>query len=105
MYLSIQDLAAILGPIGVVIGFMWHHFNKRFENMETKIDSVDKRLGEKIDLVEKHLDKKMDSVDKRLGEKIDLVRDRVSRIEGQLTPAKVVPFYETPKSRKKIKGE
>jgi len=105
MHLNIQDLMAILGPIGVIFGFMWYHFNRRFEKIEDKIDNVDKHLGEKIDAVEKRLDKKIDSVDKRLGEKIDAVRDRVSRIEGQLTPAKVVSFHEDSKSKKKAKGE
>jgi hypothetical protein len=81
MNLSIQDLLAIWGPIGALMGFMWHHSNTRFEKLDEKIDGVEKRLDEKIS-----------SIEKRLGEKIDAVRDRVSRIEGQLAPASIVAF-------------
>ena len=121
MHISLQDIlaiaAAILGPIVTLIGFMWHHFNKKFEvadhkfeqmdgkidnlkieinsvekRLEEKINSVEKRLEEKINSVEKRLEEKLNSVEKRLGEKIDAVRDRVSRIEGQLAPASIVSF-------------
>jgi hypothetical protein len=69
MNLSIQDLLAIWGPIGALMGFMWHHSNARFEKIEEKISGVEKRLDEKLE---------------KLDEKLDAVRDRVSRIEGQL---------------------
>jgi predicted nuclease with TOPRIM domain len=87
MNLSIQDLLAIWGPIGALMGFMWHHSNTRFEKLDEKIEnlrgevnSVEKRLDEKISGVEKRLDEKLEKLD----EKLDAVRDRVSRIEGQL---------------------
>ncbi len=68
MHLGIQDFITILGPILTLMGFMWHHFNKG--------------IGElKVDI-------------KRVEEKLDAVRDRVSRIEGQLVPAKVISFEE-----------
>ena len=106
MSINLQDLLAILGPILTLMGFMWHHSNSRFEKIDEKIDSlkveinsVEKRLEEKIIGVEKRLSEDISSVEQRLnerlGEKIDAVRDRVSRIEGQLTPAKVISFEET----------
>jgi hypothetical protein len=72
MNLTLQDLLAILGPMGTLVGFMWYHFNNSFEKIERRIDSVEQKLGEKI----------------------DAVRDRVSRIEGQLVPAKIISFEE-----------
>jgi hypothetical protein len=103
MSLSLQDLLIILGPIGTLLGFMWHHSNTRFEKLDEKIDQKFEKLDKKIDnlrvelkgdinSVEKRLDEKIDNVEKRLGEKIDAVRDRVSRIEGQLAPASIVAY-------------
>ena len=77
MHLNIQDLLAILGPIGTLIGFMWYHFNNKFEKTDEKIENLRAELN---------------NVEKKLGEKIDAVRDRVSRIEGQLTTASIVSF-------------
>jgi hypothetical protein len=138
MNLSLQDMlvmwASILGPIGTLIGFMWHHFNnlgndlrrelnslrgelngveKRLDEkidkkidilrgelngvekrLDEKISSVEKKLDEKISSVEKKLDEKISSVERGLGEKIDAARDRISRIEGQLVPTKIVAFEE-----------
>jgi hypothetical protein len=73
MHLNLQDILAILGPILTLMGFMWHHFNKRIDDLKVDVKHVEEKLGEKI----------------------DAVRDRVSRIEGQLVPAKVVSFEET----------
>ena len=113
MTLSIQDISVILGPMITLMGFMWHHSNTKFEKIDEKFEKMDERFektDEKIDNlraevinVEKRLDGKIDSLkselkgdinntEKRLGEKIDAVRDRVSRIEGQLTPTSIVSF-------------
>jgi hypothetical protein len=77
MNLNLQDVLAILGPIGTLIGVMWYHFNDSFEKIEHRMDKTDNKI---------------DSVEQKLGEKIDAVRDRVSRLEGQLASAKVVSF-------------
>jgi hypothetical protein len=64
------------------------------KRLDEKISGVEKRLDEKISSVEKKLDEKLSSVEKGLGEKIDAACDRISRIEGQLVPAKVIAFEE-----------
>ncbi len=88
MHISLQDMlaivAAILGPIVTLVGFMWHHFNSKFEKLDGKIDN----LKAEINSLEKRLTE-------NLGEKIDAVRDRVSRIEGQLAPASIVSLNPT----------
>jgi hypothetical protein len=85
MNISIQDILAIVTPIlgfiGTLMGFMWHHSNTKFEKIDEKIENL--RVELKGDI---------NGVEKRLGEKIDAVRDRVSRIEGQLAPASIVTF-------------
>ncbi len=98
MHISLQDIlaivAAILGPIVTIIGFMWHHFNKKFEVIDHKFEQMDKKIDNlkvEINSAEKRLSEK-------LGEKIDAVRDRVSRIEGQLAPASIVSFNQ-PKNK------
>jgi len=69
----------ILVPIGGLLLVMWNDFKHRFDKVDEKFE--------------------------RLGEKIDALRDRVSRIEGQLIPTKVVPFTETkPKEKLKVQG-
>ena len=81
----------ILVPIGGLLLVIWNYINHRFEKMDEKIDKLHESLSEKIK-----------NGDEKLGEKIDALRDRVSRIEGQLTPTKTVPFPET-KSKEKLK--
>ncbi len=43
MQLNLQDIlaivAAILGPMGALIGFMWHHFNTRFEKVDQRFET------------------------------------------------------------------
>ncbi len=107
MHLSIQDFITILGPILTLMGFMWHHFNKSMGELKVDIKDVrfdikrvEEKLGADIKRVEEKLgaDIKDVRVDiKRVEEKVDAVRDRVSRIEGQLVPAKVISFEETRK--------
>lgn len=98
MHLTLQDLTAVLGPMITLVGFMWYHFNNRIDRLESnlnnKIDDVEIKLNKKIDDVESRLNKKIDDVDAKLSEKIDAVRDRVSRIEGQLVPTKIISFEE-----------
>jgi hypothetical protein len=88
MNINFQDylaiVASILGPMGTLMGFMWHHSNTKFEKLDEKFEKTD----EKID----NLRAELVNVEKRLGEKIDAVRDRVSRIEGQLAPASIVAY-------------
>jgi len=126
MHLSIQDFITILGPILTLMCFMWHHFNKsmgelkadiktdikdvRFdikrveEKLGADIKRVEEKLGADIKRVEEKLGADIKRVEEKLGadikrveEKVDAVRDRVSRIEGQLVPAKVISFEETRK--------
>ena len=106
MTLSIQDISVILGPMITLMGFMWHHSNTKFEKIDEKFEKIDEKIDNlraEVINVEKRLDGKIDSLkselkgdinntEKRLGEKIDAVRDRVSRIEGQLTPTSIVSF-------------
>jgi hypothetical protein len=84
MNISLQDylaiVASILGPILTLIGFMWHYFNKSMGELKVDIKSDIKDVRADI---------------KRVEEKVDAVRDRVSRIEGQLVPAKVISFEES----------
>lgn len=72
--------------------------NKKIDDVESrlnkKIDDVEIKLNKKIDEVESRLNKKIDDLDAKLSEKIDAVRDRVSRIEGQLVPTKIISFEE-----------
>jgi uncharacterized protein YdcH (DUF465 family) len=77
MNINLQDLLAIWGPSLMLTGFMWYHFNSRFDKIDQKFEKMDEKIS---------------SVEQKLGEKIDAVRDRVSRIEGQLAPTSVVPF-------------
>ena len=94
MHLSIQDFITILGPILTLMGFMWHHFNKSMG--ELKVDIKDVRVDIKDVRVDiKRVEEKLGADIKRVEEKVDAVRDRVSRIEGQLVPAKLISFEET----------
>jgi len=88
MNLNLQDLIAILGPMITLVGFMWYHFNSRFDATDKKIDNLRLELKEDINRVEG-----------KLGEKMDAVRDRVSRIEGQLVPTKIIAFEESRETR------
>jgi hypothetical protein len=88
MNLNLQDVLAILGPIGTLIGVMWYHFNDRFKKIEPRMDKTDNKI---------------DSVEQKLGEKIDAVRDRVSRLEGQVASANVVSFKEMRPKRVLVK--
>jgi chromosome segregation ATPase len=116
MSFTLQDLFAILGPIGAFGTFMWYHFSKEFEKIDQKFEKIDRKF-EKIDQKFEKIDQKIDNlsvelkgeisraeaklvaeinrVEEKLGEKIDAVRDRVSRIEGQLVPSKIIAFEET----------
>jgi chromosome segregation ATPase len=116
MSFTLQDLFAILGPIGAFGTFMWYHFSKEFEKIDRKFEKIDQKF-EKIDQKFEKIDQKIDNlsvelkgeisraeaklvaeinrVEEKLGEKIDAVRDRVSRIEGQLVPSKIIAFEET----------
>lgn len=104
MHLSIQDFLAILGPILTLMGFMWHHSNSRFQNIDRKFEKMEEKIEnlradikgveEKLGADIKRLEEKLGADIKRLEEKVDAVRDRVSRIEGQLVPAKVFSFEE-----------
>jgi hypothetical protein len=100
MNLSLQDLLAIWGPSLMLTGFMWHHFNKKFDDLKAEVKDVRvdiKRVEEKLGADIKRVEEKLGADIKRVEEKVDAVRDRVSRIEGQLVPAKVVSFEETRK--------
>jgi chaperonin cofactor prefoldin len=71
--------------------------NRAEKRLDEKIDTLDKKidtLRSELNGVEKRLDEKISSVEKGLGEKIDAARDRISRIEGQLVPAKMITFEE-----------
>jgi len=72
MDLTLKDMASIVaftvGPLGALMLIMWHHFNSSIGELRGDL--------------------------KRLSEKIDGVRDRVSRIEGMLTFAKMMPPEE-----------
>jgi hypothetical protein len=109
MNLSLQDMlvmwASVLGPIVTLIGFMWHHFNNLGHDLRRELNSLRgdlngelKALRGELNGVEKRLDEKISSVERglgeKLGEKIDAARDRISRIEGQLAPAKIIAFEE-----------
>ena len=80
MNLTLKDMLGIfaftVGPLGTLMLLMWHHFNG-------SIHRVDEKLSGKID-----------KVDEKLSGKIDGVRDRVSRIEGLLAFAKIMPAEE-----------
>jgi len=95
MNISLQDylaiVASILGPILTLTGFMWHHFNKSMGELKVDIKADIKDV--RFDI--KRVEEKLGADIKRVEEKIDAVRDRVSRIEGQLVPAKVISFEET----------
>jgi predicted transcriptional regulator len=120
MSFTLQDLFAILGPIGAFGTFMWYHFSKEFEKIDRKFENIDQKfekIDQKIDnlsvelkgeiskvegklvaeisRVEGKLVAEINRVEEKLGEKIDAVRDRVSRIEGQLVPSKIITFEET----------
>jgi hypothetical protein len=95
--LHLQDLIAIWGPMGTLIGFMWYHFNHKFEKIDDRFVKMASKMEdrfEKVDIKIDNLSEKLNNVEEKLGEKIDVVRDRVSRIEGQLVPAKMVSFEE-----------
>jgi predicted nucleic acid-binding Zn-ribbon protein len=97
MNLNFQDILTILGPILTLMGFMWHHFNKKFDKMDENMASLRADIKADIKDVEEKLsmDIKDVKVDiKRVEDKVDAVKDRVSRIEGQLVPAKVISFEE-----------
>src|SRR4051812_12354037 len=112
MTLPIQDLAIIVGatvgPMGTLMGLMWHHSNKKFESIDQKFDAIQKELfgihkelTERINAVEKQLSTKIDTVEEKLSTKVDTVekkldnpRDCVILIEGQLVAAKIVAFGE-----------
>ena len=72
MNLTLKDMLGIVaftvGPLGTLMLIMWHHFNSSIGELRGDL--------------------------KRLSEKIDAVRDRVSRIEGMLTFAKMMPSEE-----------
>jgi len=76
MNLTLKDMLGIfaftVGPMGTLMLLMWRHFNSSIHNLSGKIDRVDEKLSEKI----------------------DAVCDRVSRIEGLLTFAKIMPAEE-----------
>jgi hypothetical protein len=113
MSFTLQDLFAILGPIGAFGTFIWYHFSKEFEKIDQKFEKIDQKIdnlsvelkGEisrvegklvaEISRVEGKLVAEISRVEEKLGEKIDAVRDRVSRIEGQLVPSKIIAFEET----------
>jgi hypothetical protein len=113
MSFTLQDLFAILGPIGAFGTFIWYHFSKEFEKIDQKFEKIDQKIdnlsvelkGEisrvegklvaEISRVEGKLVAEISRVEGKLGEKIDAVRDRVSRIEGQLVPSKIIAFEET----------
>ena len=90
----------ILAPILGLLLIMWNHFNKRFDKVDEKFNKVDERFKR----LNESLSEKIKHGDEKLGEKIDAVRDRISRIEGQLMPTKLVPFAET-KSKEKLKAQ
>ena len=73
MNLTLKDMLGIfaftVGPMGTLMLLMWRHFNSSIHNLSGKIDRANEKLSEKI----------------------DVVRDRVSRIEGLLTFAKIMP--------------
>ena len=98
MHLPTQDfltiLASIVGPIGTMLGFMWYHFNTRFEKIDGKIDNlrnelkndlnqVEQRSNLKIDDAEQRLTKEVYNVERRLTEKIDDVEQRLTeKVDG-----------------------
>jgi hypothetical protein len=109
MNLTLQDIVAILtsilGPIGTLIGFMWYHFNNKFEKIDHKFENLDEKINSLRNEIKGDINsvkEEINSVEKKLGEKIDAVRDRVSRIEGQLAPASIVSLR--PVSPKKTAG-
>ena len=69
MNLTLKDILGIVGPIGTLMLIMWHHFNSSLHNLRGDLTRVDEKLSGKI----------------------DAVRDRVSRIEGLLMVAKIMP--------------
>ncbi|OJW66748.1 MAG: hypothetical protein BGO68_00220 [Candidatus Amoebophilus sp. 36-38] len=130
MQLSFQDYLIILGPSLGLMSLMWHHFNTRFDKIDVRFQGLDEKLTKKIEHVEEKLTKKIEHVeekltkkiehlernwdekinmaDTKLSEKLDTVRDRVSRIEGQLIPTKIVSFevpFEETSPKKKLKEQ
>jgi hypothetical protein len=78
--------ASIAGPIGTLIVFMWYHFNNRFKKLDQKLEKLDVKID--------RLRGEINRIGEKLSKKIDTVRDRSSRIEGQLVPAKIISFEE-----------
>ena len=119
MQLSFQDYLIILGPSLGLMSLMWHHFNTRFDKIDVrfqgldekltkKIEHVEEKLTKKIEHLERNWDEKINMADTKLSEKLDTVRDRVSRIEGQLIPTKIVSFevpFEETSPKKKLKEQ
>ena len=91
MNLTLKDMLGIfaftVGPMSTLMLLMWHHFNSSINSLNSSIHNLRGELKGDI----KELSGKIDKVDEKLSGKIDGVRDRVSRIEGLLIFAKIMP--------------
>jgi hypothetical protein len=90
MNLTLKDMLGIfaftVGPLGTLILLMWHHFNSSINNLRGELGGLRGELG--------GLRGELTRIDEKLSGKIDVVRDRVSRIEGLLIFAKIMPSEE-----------
>ena len=50
----------------------------KFEALNTKIDTVDKKLSDKIDAVDEKLSNRIDAVEEKLSNRIDVVEEKLS---------------------------
>lgn len=113
LHLSFQDILAILGPMVALLGFMWHHFNGQFKEIKGDMKEMEISLTNKVDetnkemkAIEVRLTNKIDSFHKSLNKQVSIDRERISRIEGQLTPTQIqFQSEETPKKKLKTQRQ
>ncbi len=58
--------------------------NRRFDQMDRRIDGVEQSLSNRIDGVEQSLSRRIDSVEKSLADRIDRVEFRIDKVEHRL---------------------
>ena len=67
MTLNIQDQLSIVVPLVALGGFMWRHFDNKFEKIDVKIDV------------------KISTLESNLNQKIADIREKLNSVEEKLT--------------------
>jgi chromosome segregation ATPase len=99
MNITLTDLiaiaGAILGSMGTLLFLMWNLFNSRFDKIDERFESSDRKLTDQIENIRHELTNKidtgvkdLDATDKALASKIENLEkltDKIDSVEQKLT--------------------